>query len=200
MNKTEFTSELVGKLPSLPAQEIDERLSFYLEMIDDRMEEGLSEEEAVAQVGSVDDIATEILSEIPLSMIVKEKIKPTRRIKPWEIVLLILGAPVWLPILISLLAVALSLYISFWSIIISLWAVFASVVATAFAGIFMGVCFICGGFTVSGMFIIGCSVICAGVSILLFYGCKYATKGLLILSKKIALLIKQCFVKKEEME
>lgn len=200
MNKTEFTSELVGKLPSLPAQETDERLSFYLEMIDDRMEEGLSEEEAVAQVGSVDDIATEILSEIPLSMIVKEKIKPTRRIKPWEIVLLILGAPVWLPILISLLAVALSLYISFWSIIISLWAVFVSVVATAFVGIFMGVCFICGGFTASGMFIIGCSVICAGVSILLFYGCKYATKGLLVLSKKIALLIKQCFVKKEEME
>lgn len=199
MNKTDFTLELFEKLPNLPSEEIDERLSFYLEMIDDRMEEGLSEEEAVAEVGSVEDIATEILADIPLSMIVKEKIKIKRSMKTWEIILLILGFPVWFPILISLVAVALSLYISFWSVIISLWAGFASVVVAAFVGLFVGVCFICGGFKASGMFMIGCSIICAGLSILFFYGCKYATKGLLILSKKIALLIKKCFVKKEEL-
>ena len=197
MNKTDFTLELYEKLPNIPAEEIDERSAFYLEMIDDRIEDGLSEEEAVSQVGSVDDIVAEILADIPLSMIVKEKIKTKRSMKPWEIVLLILGVPVWLPILISLVAVALSLYITFWSVIISLWAVFASVVSTALVGLFVGVCFICGGFKASGMVMIGCSIICAGLSILLFYGCKYATKGLLILSKKIALFVKQCFVKKE---
>ena len=43
MNKTDFTLELSKKLPNISKEEIDERLSFYLEMIDDRMEDGLSE-------------------------------------------------------------------------------------------------------------------------------------------------------------
>ena len=38
MNKTEFILALYKKLPSLPYKEIEERLTFYIEMIDDRMD------------------------------------------------------------------------------------------------------------------------------------------------------------------
>ena len=61
MTKTEFVLELTSKLSLLPWEEVEDRISFYVEMIDDRMEDGLSEEEAVAAVGSVDEIAAQII-------------------------------------------------------------------------------------------------------------------------------------------
>ena len=60
MTKQEFLSRLREGLSGLPEDDIAERLTFYGEMIDDRIEDGLSEEEAVAEVGSVDDIAAQI--------------------------------------------------------------------------------------------------------------------------------------------
>ena len=45
MTKNEFISRLRARLSGLPKDEIRERLAFYGEMIDDRIEEGLSEEE-----------------------------------------------------------------------------------------------------------------------------------------------------------
>ena len=50
MRKQEFLSALKRSMKGLPKSEIDERISFYSEMIDDRVEEGFSEEEAVAMI------------------------------------------------------------------------------------------------------------------------------------------------------
>ena len=47
MRKQEFLTELRKGLSGLPQDDIEERLSFYSEMIDDQIEEGLAEEEAV---------------------------------------------------------------------------------------------------------------------------------------------------------
>ncbi|MBR4295688.1 MAG: DUF1700 domain-containing protein, partial [Clostridia bacterium] len=80
MTKLKFIMSLHDKLSGLPQKEIEERLNFYSEMIEDRMEEGLSEEEAVAAIGSVDEIAEQIVADTPLSKIAKEKIKLTRRL------------------------------------------------------------------------------------------------------------------------
>ena len=88
MTKLDFILALHERLSGLPQDEIEERLSFYGEMIDDRMEDGLSEEDAVNDIGTVEDIAQQILTEIPLSKIVKEKIKKKRSLKAWEIVLI----------------------------------------------------------------------------------------------------------------
>ena len=41
-------------------------------------------------------------------------------------------------------------------------------------------------------------MVCAGISILMFYGCKAATKGILILTKKFAVWLKSRWMKKEE--
>ena len=66
MNKQEFLEQLRSRLSGVPAGDVDERLDFYSEMIDDSIEEGLSEEEAVSQVGTVNDVARQIIGEIPL--------------------------------------------------------------------------------------------------------------------------------------
>ena len=62
MIKAQFLSELERRLDALPRAEIDRALQFYSEMIDDRKEEGLTEPEAVAALGSLDDIAGEVLA------------------------------------------------------------------------------------------------------------------------------------------
>ena len=105
MDKAQFLEELRGRLAGLPRSDLDERLQFYGEMIDDRMEDGLSETEAVAGIGSVDEVVAQIMEEIPLSKLVREKVKRSRGLKAWEIVLLVLGSPVWLPLGIAAFAV-----------------------------------------------------------------------------------------------
>lgn len=57
MSKEEFLAQLRRGLAGLPQEDVEERLTFYSETIDDRIEEGLTEEAAVADVGDVDEIA-----------------------------------------------------------------------------------------------------------------------------------------------
>ena len=197
MIKQEFVEEMRSRLSGLPAQDVEERLNFYIEMIDDRIEEGYTEEEAVSAIGSVDEIASQIVADIPLPRNAKEKIRPKRRLKAWEIILLVLGSPVWIPLLIAAFVVLISVYIVLWSLIVSIWAVFASLVACAFGGIVAGIAFAFSGNGLVGIALSAASFVCAGLSIFLFFACHAATKGIILLTKKIALSIKRCFVKKE---
>ena len=71
MTKHDFLELLEEKLSGLPEKELAERLPFYGEMIDDRMEEGLSEEEAVAAIGNVEDIVSQVLEDTPINKLVK---------------------------------------------------------------------------------------------------------------------------------
>lgn len=198
MSKQEFLEQLRKGLSGLPRRDIDERLDFYSEMIDDRMEEGLSEEEAVREIGDVDALVSQIVAEIPLTRLVKEKITPRKRLKAWEMVLLVLGSPLWLSLTVAGFAVLLSLYVVLWAVVVSLWAVFASFMGGAFGGLAAGIVFVCNGNLPTGIGMIGAGLVCAGLSIFLFYGCKAATKGTLWLTKRIVLGIKSRFVKKEE--
>ena len=94
MTKNEFLNRLRARLSDLPKSEVEERLGFYSEMIDDRIEEGLSEEAAVTEIGNVETVARQIVSEIPMVKILKDKMKPKRRLRAWEIVLLAVGSPI----------------------------------------------------------------------------------------------------------
>lgn len=197
MSKNEFLSALQLGLSGLPKDEIEERLNFYSEIIEDRMEEGLLEEEAVLAVGTVEEIVAQAVTEIPLAKIAKERIKPERHLKVWEIVLLALGSPIWLSLGIAVVAVIVAIYVSLWSVIISLWTVFGSLVICSLAGMIAGIILICNGSGFAGGAMIGAGIVCSGLSVFMFYGCKVATKGILILTKKMAVWIKNMFIKKE---
>ena len=199
MRKQEFIYQLWKKLSDLPKEEVEERLSFYGEMIDDRMEEGLSEEEAVAAIGSTDEIAEQIVGDIPVQKIIKEKTKPKKRLRVWEIVFLALGSPIWVPLLvIGPTVVFLSLYAVLWVSVVSLWAVFASFIGCAVGGIAGGFVFLIFGKPFVSMAMIGASLVCAGLSIFMFFGCKAATKGAVLLPYKTARAFKRLLIKKEE--
>ncbi len=197
MSKQEFLVQLRKGLSGFPQEDIEERVTFYSEMIDDRIEEGITEEEAVAAVGTVDEIVKQVVAEIPFAKIAKERIKSKRRLRVGEIVLLVLGSPIWLSLGIAVFAVILSLYISLWAVIISLWAVFASFAACSIGGVLACVVFTVGSNAASGLAMFAAGIVCAGLATFMFYGCKAVTDGTLILTKKIAIWTKNCFIKKE---
>ena len=197
MNKQEFLNALQAGLSGLPQEDIEERLAFYSEMIDDRMEEGMTEEEAVALAGPIEEIVVQTVDEIPLPKIVKERIRPKRRKSAGEIILLILGFPLWFPLLIAFAAVMFSLYIVIWSLLISLWAVEVSLWAGALGGVAAFVICLVRGDTLTGFAFLAAGLVCAGLSVFLFLGCVEASKGVIRLTKTIARWIKTLFIKKE---
>ena len=197
MRKQEFLDKLHRGLSGLPHDEIRERLNFYREMIDDRMEEGLSEEEAVAAVGSIDEIVAQAVAETPFTKIAKERIHRDRQLSGTAILLLVLGAPLWFSLAVAAVSIVFSLYISLWAVIISIWAVFVSVVVSSIAVIAGGAALCCFGSKLPGSAMIGLGISCMGISIFLFFGCKAVSNAILSFTKKTALGIKNRFLKKE---
>ena len=198
MNKQQFLESLRKALSGLPQDDIEERLTFYSEMIDDRREEGLTEEQAVAEIGTVDEIVSQIAAEIPLSRLVKERVRPKRALRVWEIVLLVLGAPLWLPLLLAGIAVICANYVAVWAVIISLWAVEVSLAGSSLGGALAAVVVCFQGRGITGIALLGGGIFCAGATIFWFFGCREITKGILLLTKKAALGIKTLFIGKEE--
>ncbi len=197
MNKNDFLGRLRAGLAGLPQDDVNERISFYSEMIDDRMEDGLTEEEAVAEIGPVEKIVSQIIADTPFPRIVREGMKTGRRRPAWEIVLLILGFPVWFPLLIAGFAVLLSLYVVLWSLVLSLWVVEFSFIVSCIACLAAGILFFCRSLTAAGLAAVAGSLVLAGLSVFLFFACRAAGRGAAVLTKKTAVGTKSLFLRKE---
>ena len=197
MNKQMFLAQLESGLAGLPPEDREERLIFYGEMIDDRMEEGLSEEEAVASAGSVGDIVSQTLSETPGSKPVGGQTAAKKRMPTWLIVVLICTAPIWFSLLIAAAAVIFSLYVTLWALVVSLWAIELSLFLSFPGSIVYAVACVMQGYPLTGVAAVGVGLICLGLAIFLFFGCLAATKGSAKLAKKIVLGIRSLFSKKE---
>jgi len=198
MNKEQFLDELRRELSGLPQEDIEERIAFYEEMIADRMDEGMSEKEAVSGIGSVEEIARQIMSEIPLTKLVKEKVRPKRSLKAWEIVLLVLGSPVWIPLAIAAVAVLLSVYAVLWAVVICVYAVDFSFAAGTLAGVVGVFAYLKAGNPVGALFSLGTGIVCAGLAILMFFVSVWITKAVIKLGGRILLGIKISFVGRED--
>lgn len=159
MNQEFFLQELRRHLFALPEAERERIVEDYRGMILDRMEDGATEEEAVAELGTPAEIAGQILSEIPITTLVRERVRPKRKIAAWEIVLLILGAPLWLPLLIAAAAVALALLVALFSVVLA-------VVVAAGAAVYYGAPLFLYA-EGSPLVIAGISIGCIGLGLLL---------------------------------
>lgn len=130
MNKTQFCALLGNKLkPYLSPKEMYKTLNFFEEMIDDRIDEGLSEEEAVSQLGDINIIVNQILDEHNIG---KKQTKLVWRFIPRELgfINIVLLFPAW----ITIFSLVASLFIVILSIIFSI--VF-SIIAIFIGGILL---------------------------------------------------------------
>ena len=197
MTKNQFINELKVRLNGLPRKDIDERILFYSEMIDDRIEDGVSEEEAVDLIGDVEEVAAQIAAGFTVINGEKNKIKSKRKMGAGETVLIAVGFPIWFSLLASAFAVLISLYAVVWALVATLWAVLASFIGCAFGGLVAGIFFAAGGNAITGLAIIGAAIFSAGASILLLKACKAATAGTVGFTKKTILWIVKKIIKRE---
>ena len=124
MTRDEFLGRLGELLACLPAEQVEETKAFYAEAIADRMEDGMSEEEAVAAMGTPGEVAEATLDDLPA---VPRAIARTRQRSTallW--VLTIVGSPVWVPLLAAFAAVVVTVYICIWVLALCVWIVAAA--------------------------------------------------------------------------
>ena len=197
MNKESFLTKLRERLSGFPQEEVEGRILYYGEKIDYLIEDGKSEDEAVALLGSVDDIADKLASEFSLSKIVMENAKKDRKIEPWVIVLMVLFFPLWFSLAISALAVLFSVFVSIWAIILSLYVADFAIAVISVAAIPVSVMFFSSGNKPSAFFVLGLGFILAGITILLFLFDLFISKGVIKLFRLLFVRIKALFVKKE---
>ena len=198
MNKEQFLAAIRARLETLPPSDVETSLDYYSEMIDDRTEDGLSEEEAVAAMGSVDDIAAQILMDTPLPTLVKARMKTARSLRVWEIILLVLGSPVWLPLLLAAGIIVLSLYLVLWAVIASLYAADLGIAVGALGGIAGFPLFLSTGVPTQAALFLSAGLICAGLAILLFLLFNQFARAAVFLSKLPIRWLKKKFTRKED--
>ena len=196
MNKAEYLDTLCKKLDGLPKEDIEHAVSYYAEMIDDRIEDGMGEIEAVADIVSPDVAAAETLRAIPLHKLLMARVKPKRALRVWEIVFLVLGSPIWLSLLIAAVAVVFSIYAVLWSLILCLYAVEFSLAATGVMGAFLFVFYLAGQSLPAALLVLGAGLVSAGLVFPMHVASVRGTKGMVVLGKRIFLCIKGCFVRK----
>ena len=181
MTKTEFLDSLKSLISEYPDEETVKSLEYYEEMIDDRMEDGMSEAEAIASLGKPENIAEQIKCELPLMTLVKQKAKETKGDKQtpwWSIVLIIVCAPVWIPISISIISVICSFLLGIWSLVFAMWLIDIAMVVVAVVGIAGFILMIIKGSILSAIIYFGLALAVAGIAIFLFIACVLVTKGL----------------------
>ena len=197
MDKLDFLLTLDKRLDALPEADRRASLDYYSEILDDLVEGGMTETDAVASLGSVDAIAEEILMDVPLPKLVKAKMKGKRRMTGLEITLLIVGFPIWLPILISVFAVIFAVYISLWAVVISLYATDLAMAACAPTGILAAVVLVASGKPTAALLFLGAALVLAGLAILLLFGCNATAKGMWKLCRLTLRGTKACFIRKK---
>ena len=192
MNKQQFLDELRSKLVGLPDEEIENRVSFYEEMINDRIDEGKSEEEAINEIGTVDEVVREIAKDTPLVSLVKHKMKPKRRLRGWEVLIIIFSFPFWLPLVITAIALTFAAIVVMWSGAIAVYAVEVSMIATMIWGIL--------GYLANGLadtYYLGAALLGFGGTILMAFACFGVTKGMFRLTRFMIIGIKSAFIRKK---
>lgn len=200
MNKAEFLNELKKQISEYPIEETQKSMEYYAEMIDDRVEDGMTESEAVASLGTVDSIANQIKCELPITTLVKQRAKKQskgKKMPVWAIILLILGFPLWGGIVLFILGMVIMFYSLIWTMDVVLWSVvltFGAGALTGIIGFFVSLFRLSFG---SAVFYLGSGMLCGGLGIFIFIGTLLITKGIILGTKQCFLWIKQAIVGKE---
>ena len=197
MTKLEFLKKLDQELSQLPEAERRKHLCFYEESIDDRMEDGMSEKDAVEAVGDPAEAARQILEETPLHLLVKTRVEPKGGWSPLTIVLAIIGFPIWLPLLLTVFAVAACIYAVLWSLVLTAVAVALALLAGA-VGCLLYPFFVAMTGMGSPVLFIGLGLAGLGLAALSAVGVWYAVKGTVKLTVRLAKGIKSLFIRKEK--
>ena len=197
MTKADFLRLLERALMQLSEEERRKNLEYYSELLDDMMEEGMTEAEATARLGSPNQIAQSILQEMPLGKLVSTRMKPKSGWTPLAIVLAVVGSPVWVPLLLAGVAVMLAVFVSIWALG---FAVVAVVLALAVAVVAAPIIAIRAAVLTLplGLMLLGAGLVLLGLCVLGGMMAVELCKLLWQLTVWLAHKVKGLFIRKEE--
>lgn len=194
MRKQEFLAELEKSLGKLPAHEVRITLDFYSEAIDDRIEGGATEEEAVAALGDIPEIAAQAAADIPPIPRAVAKMKTSSRTV--NIVLAVALSPIWVPLALAFLACVACIYLSIWLVIIALWLCVALLLLCAPIGaICMSWCMSIG-IPLAGLWLLGTGLVGTGLGFFALIGMRAVSGGLVQITASFARGVKSLFIRK----
>ncbi len=116
MNKKDFFKQIKDNLEGFEKSEISEIIIYYEEIIADKIENGLTEEEAVKSLGDVKSITNEIKFNIVMK---RSEKKSTNSLKNFLIILGICSTPILLPLGITFAVLYFVLYLVLFSLILA---------------------------------------------------------------------------------
>ena len=208
MNKEQFLTELQERLSFLPASEAARFIGYYREMIDDRMEEGMSEEDAVADLGDIDHIVEDIQYDLPVTSLVastvkettaKTKAKAEKRWPTWGKVLAVLGiilsSPLWIALLLALACVIVTVLAIMIAVIVVVAALVLALAVASLASLVGGVLTVFGR-PALGLALLGLGLLGGGLSVFAYLLAVIIIKGILQLIKLLFRWVKGLFVRK----
>ena len=176
MTRNEFISSLSARLHSIPEAEKNKALDWDSELICDRMEE-MPEADAVSGIGSVDEIADEILSQYRQNTTAvhsSDSTEPQSRRSPDKGVntaLVIFAAvvlsPIWLPLLIVGLSLALIAVVLVWCAVVTVGVMLVSAAAVGAVGLVYGFWALFVINPAYGLLVLGTALISAGLTLAL---------------------------------
>lgn len=176
MDKRTFLERLQAALAGLPDAERERQLAYYEEMIDDRVEEGMSESEAIAALGPVDQLAQRVLRQTPPQQRADRVRRSGIPTAVW-VLLAVLLLPLWLP----LLGLAGALVLGSFALLFGLIVAAAGLVAGLGVGGVGAMIWALVSWDLSGMsvvFAIGAGLIAIGAALLLALPAAYLIKAL----------------------
>ena len=179
MTKELWLRILEDALKKMSKSERSKVLEFYREMIEDKIECGSSEGAVIESLGNPHDVADKILGENGVK--VEENIAEEPKVVKSEPKKK--GIPVWLACVsgIVVVPVAISLIAAWFSVYVSFIATFLALAVSAFAcfiSIFASLVMAFGGYVSGGVALVGFTIACTGVVILLTIGFWYVCKGM----------------------
>ena len=198
MIKSEFTAELSARLRGLPPKDLEKVLADFCAKIDERTEKGMTEEKAVSLLGPIEDLVEEITRKTSFFKLVAERIRPKRKLKTRETVLMWCTSPVWLPLQLAGLLLILAALVLFWVLILCVCALFVVGVCAGGVLIRISVGQIAIPRVSTAVFYIGAAIILFGVAILLFFAAVGAVRGGIRLCARLFRGLKRKMIKGRE--
>ncbi len=194
MNKEEFIESLRSRLGEIPPEELERSVEYYSEMIDDRIEDGMTEEEAVAQIGSVDDAVSQVLSGISLPKLIKNKASKHRNSSALQTLLAVMAFPVWFPLLITAIVLFITFFVLIIALVIVLFSIPFSFGISAIAALIGCVILLFTAQGTTASILLGGGLVCLGLFLFMCPVFSGTVKGVFRMSKRFVLWVKSLFI------
>ena len=175
MTRNEFITSLSARLQGIPENERNKAIEWYSELICDRMEE-MPEADAVAGIGSVDEIADEIISQYRQNTTAVQSTNTEPQSKTSAdkgvntalmIFAIVVLSPIWLPLLIVGLTLALVAVVLVWCAVVTVGVMLVSAAAVGVVGLFYGFWAMFVINPAYGLLVLGTALVAAGITLAL---------------------------------